>query len=53
MLERLRLNNIEVLISEAFIDSYISISYDTFISINNVLKEYNKIKEKINMFDVI
>ena len=39
------LNNIEVLISEALIDLYIS--HDEFISINNVLKEYDEIKEKI------
>ena len=34
-----------MLISEALIDLYIS--HDEFISINNVLKEYDEIKEKI------
>ena len=35
---------IEVLISKTLIDSYIS--YDEFVSANNVLKEYNEIKMK-------
>ena len=36
------LNTIEVLISKALIDSYIS--HDEFVSVNNVLREYNEIK---------
>ena len=40
-----KLNTIEVLISKALIDSYIS--HDEFVSINNVLREYNGIKEGI------
>ena len=40
-----KLNTIEVLISKALIDSYIS--HDEFVSVNNVLREYNKIKEGI------
>ena len=40
-----KLNTIEVLISKALIDSYIS--HDEFVSVNNVLREYNKIKEVI------
>ena len=40
-----KLNSVEVLISEALIDS--NISDDEFISLNNVLKEYDEIKEKI------
>ena len=36
------LNTIEVLISKALIDSYIS--HDEFLSVNNVLREYNEIK---------
>ena len=40
-----KLNTIKVLISKAFIDSYIS--HDEFVSINNVLREYNGIKEGI------
>ena len=51
-----RLNSIEVLISKALIDSYIS--HKEFISLNNVLKVYDEIKEKSkilikSMFDVI
>ena len=40
-----KLNTNEVLISKALIDSYIS--HDEFISVNNVLREYNEIKEQI------
>ena len=40
-----KLNNIEVLISKALTDSYIS--HDEFISVNNVLREYYKIKKEI------
>ena len=40
-----KLNAIEVLISQALIDSYIS--HDEHVSVNNILKEYNEIKEDI------
>ena len=40
-----KLNAIEVLISQALIDSYIS--HDKLVPVNNILKEYNKIKEDI------
>ena len=40
-----KLNTIEVLITKALIDSYIS--HDEFVSINNVLKEYYEMKEGI------
>ena len=40
-----KLNNIEVLISKALIDSYIS--HEKFVSVNNILREYYKKKEKI------
>ena len=40
-----KLNTIEVLISKALIDSYIS--HDEFVSVNNVLKEYIEMKEEI------
>ena len=43
--EKSKLNSIEVLISNALIDSVIS--HNEFILINNVLKEYNKMKEEI------
>ena len=40
-----KLNAIEVLISQALIDSYIS--HDKLVPVNNILKEYNEIKEDI------
>ena len=39
------LNNIEGLISKALIDSYSG--HDEFSSVNNVLREYNEMKEEI------
>ena len=39
------LNTIEVLILNAFSDSYIS--HDEFVSVNNMLREYNEIKEEV------
>ena len=42
------LNRIEVLISQALIDS--NISHDEFDLINNVLKEYDEMKEEIKNF---
>ena len=45
LLVKSKLNSIEVLISKALIDS--NISHDEFVSINNVLKEYEEMKEKI------
>ena len=38
-----KLNNIEVFISKALIDSYIS--YDEFVLLNNALREYDDMKE--------
>ena len=40
-----KLNTTDVLISEALIDS--CISHDEFVSVNNVLREYNTMDEKI------
>ena len=40
-----KLNTIEVLICKSFIDSYIS--HDDFISVNNVLRKCNEVKEEI------
>ena len=45
MLTKSKLNEIEVLISEALIDS--NVSHDKFVLINNVLKEYDEMKEEI------
>ena len=39
-----KLNTVEILISKTLIDSYIS--HDEFGSVNNMLRKYNKIKEK-------
>ena len=44
MSEKSKLNRIEVLISKVLIDSVIS--HDKFLLINNVLKEYNEMKEE-------
>ena len=46
MLEKDKLNTIEVLISKLLIDSYIS--HDEFVSVNNALRECNGMKEEIN-----
>ena len=48
MLAKSKLNSIEVLISKALIDSVIS--NDEFVLINNLLKEYEEIKEKNHKF---
>ena len=45
LLAKYKLNSIEILISEALIDSYIS--HDEFLSVNNVLRGYYEIKEEI------
>ena len=44
LLGKTKLNTIEVLISKSLIDSYIS--HDGFVSVNNVLREYNEMKEE-------
>ena len=46
LLAKTKLNKTEVLISKALIDS--CISHDEFILINNVLKEYDDLKEEIS-----
>ena len=45
MLGKDKLNTIQVLISKALIDSYIS--HDEFVSVTNALREYNEIKKEI------
>ena len=40
-----KLNTIEVLISKAVMESYIS--HDQFFSVNDMLREYNKMKKEI------
>ena len=45
LLGKAELNTVEVLISKSLIESYIS--HDEFVSVNNVLREYNEMKEEI------
>ena len=45
LLEKDKLNTTEVLISKALVDSYIG--HGEFVSVNNVLKKYYKMREKI------
>ena len=45
LLRKYKLKAIEILISKALIDSYIS--HDEFVSINNVLREYKEMKREI------
>ena len=40
-----KLNTIEVLISKTLIDS--NISHDEFVSVNDVLREYNEMEKEI------
>ena len=47
LLAKSKLNSIEVLISKALIDS--NISHDEFVLINNVLKEYEEMKEEVKI----
>ena len=44
LLEKSKLNSMEVLISKVLIDSVIS--HDEFVLVNNVPKEYNRMEEK-------
>ena len=45
-----KLNTIEVLISKALIDSYIS--QDELFSVNNVLREYYQMKKETKYLDI-
>ena len=45
LLAKSKLSSIKILISKTLIDS--NISHDEFVLINNVLKEYNDMKEEI------
>ena len=48
LLTNIKLNTIEVLISKTLSDSYIN--HEKFVSVNNVLIEYNEMKEDIKNF---
>ena len=45
LLAKTKLNTIKVLISKRFIESYIN--HDKFVSVNNMLREYNEMKKEI------
>ena len=45
LLAQTKLNTMKVLISKALINSYFN--YDKFVLVNNVLREYNEMNEKI------
>ena len=45
LLGKSKLDIIEVLVSKALVDSYIS--HDEFVSVNDVLRENNELKEEI------
>ena len=45
LLAQTKLNTIKVLISKALMNSYFN--YDKFVLVNNVLREYNEMNEKI------
>ena len=47
LLAKTKLHSIKILISKALIDSYLN--HDEFISVNNVLKEYNETKEILKL----
>ena len=51
MLAKSKLNRIEVLISKAFINS--NITYDKFVSANEVLKEYDSMVEEIKTLKIL
>ena len=50
MLAKSELNTIEVLISKALIN--LNIIHDEFVSINNVVKKYDNMKEEIKKLKV-
>ena len=57
LLRKIKLDTIEVFICKSLIESYIS--HQEFVSVNNVLREYNEVKEEIkkilelyNMIDI-
>ena len=51
MLGKDKLNTIEVLISKALIDSYIS--HDEFVSVNNVLRKYYEVRKEIKILKLL
>ena len=51
LLAKTKLNTIDVLISKALIDSYIN--HDKIVSVNNVLREYNEMKDEIKYLKML
>ena len=51
LLAKTELNTIAVLISAAWIDSYIN--HNEFVSVNNVLQKYNDMKEEIKFVKIV
>ena len=51
LLAKTKLDTIKVLISKSLINSFIS--HDEFVSVNNVLREYNKIIEEIKILNLL
>ena len=51
MLGKAKIDTIKVLICKALIDSYIN--HDKFVSVNNVLREYNEMKEEIKIHKIL
>ena len=51
LLAKSKLNSTEVLISKVLVDS--NIGHDEFVLINNVVKEYGKIKEEIKHLETL
>ena len=45
LLAKIKLSTIEILISKVLINLYIN--HDEFVLVNNVLREYNEMKEEI------
>ena len=50
LLRKDKLNTIDVLICKALFDLYID--HDEFVSVNNVLREYNEMKEEIILCNI-
>ena len=51
MLGKDQLNTIKALISKVSIDLYIS--HDKFVSVNNILREYNELKKEIKILKLL
>ena len=50
-LGKTKLHNVKVLVSKALIDLYIN--HDEFLLVNNMLKEYKMMKEKIKILKML